>query len=91
MSARKSWAHAVRTAAWTGAAMAGPALWTRPALAAESERIAEALNWTVVFLMAMPYATLAGCAGWIVYRYTRAHRAREGAEVRLHAVKKGEC
>ena len=24
----------------------------------ETERIAEAFNWTVVFLMAMPYATL---------------------------------
>ena len=58
---------------------------------AETERIAEAFNWTVVFLMAMPYATLAGCLGWIVYRYTRSRRAGEDRQARLHIVKKGEC
>ena len=51
----------------------------------------EAFNWTVVFLMAMPYATLAGCVGWIIYRYARAHRTREGGPGRLHVVRKGEC
>ncbi len=65
--------------------------WTPRGLAAETERIAEAFNWTVVFLMAMPYATLAGCAGWIIYRYTRAQKAREGGQARLHIVGKGEC
>lgn len=58
---------------------------------AETERIVEAFNWTVVFLMAMPYATLAGCVGWIIYRYARAHRTREGGPGRLHVVRKGEC
>jgi heme/copper-type cytochrome/quinol oxidase subunit 2 len=67
------------------------ATWTPQALAAESERIVEAFNWTVVFLMAMPYATVACCAGWIVYRYTRSHRAREDEQAQLHIVKKGEC
>jgi cytochrome bd-type quinol oxidase subunit 1 len=67
------------------------ATWTQQALAAESERIVEAFNWTVVFLMAMPYATLACCAGWIVYRYTRSPRARDGGQGQLQIVKKGEC
>ena len=64
---------------------------TPQGFAAETERIAEAFNWTVVFLMAMPYATMACCVGWIIYRYTRAHRAREGKPARLHIVRKGEC
>ena len=64
---------------------------TREGLAAETERMVEAFNWTVVFLMAMPYATVACCVGWLVYRYTRAHRAREGRQGRLHIVRKGEC
>ena len=75
-----------------GAAMStGLAPWTREGLAAETERMVEAFNWTVVFLMAMPYATVAGCVGWLVYRYTRAHRAREGGQGGLHIVRKGEC
>ena len=70
------------------ATSAGP--WPRQALAAESERMVEAFNWTVVFLMAMPYATLACCVGWIVYRYTRSHRARDDGQAQLHIVRKGE-
>lgn len=73
-------------AGWmTGAAATGLAPWIRQGLAADNERVAEAFNWTVVFLMAMPYATLAGCVGWIVYRSTR---ARKGRQARLHVVKK---
>jgi hypothetical protein len=79
------------TAAMTAAAATGFAPWPRDGLAAETERIAEAFNWTVVFLMAMPYATLACCVGWIVYRYTRSPRARDGGQGQLHIVKKGEC
>jgi hypothetical protein len=74
-----------------GVAATALAPWTQQALAAERERIVDAFNWTVVFLMAMPYATLACCAGWIVYRYTRSHRAHEDEQARLHIVKKGEC
>ncbi len=81
----------IRTAGMTAVAAAGVAPWTGQGFAAETERIAEAFNWTVVFLMAMPYATLACCLGWIVYRYTRAHRARDEGQARLHIVKKGEC
>ena len=91
---RKAWAH-YRAAIWMTApaavAATGVVPSARQGLAAETERIAEALNWTVVFLMAMPYATVAGCVGWIIYRYTRAHKVREGREARLHIVKKGEC
>lgn len=63
----------------------------RPGFTAETERMVEAFNWTVVFLMAMPYLTMACCVGWLVYRYTRAHRAREGRQSGLHIVRKGEC
>ena len=91
---RKAWADN-RLATWaTGtAAVAATGIVpsARQGLAAETERIAEALDWTVVFLMAMPYATVAGCVGWIIYRYTRAHRMREGRQARLHIVRKGEC
>ncbi len=80
-----------RPAAAAGAMSMGLAPWTREGLAAETERMVEALNWTVVFLMAMPYATVACCVGWLVYRYTRAHRAREGRQGGLHIVRKGEC
>ncbi len=57
----------------------------------ETERIAEAFNWTVVFLMAMPYLTLAGCLGWIFYRRTRAQKPLEDRRARFHIVRKGEC
>ena len=73
-----------------GAAATSAGPWPRQALAAESERMVEAFNWTVVFLMAMPYATLACCVGWIVYRYTRSHRARDDGQAQLHIVRKGE-
>ena len=73
-----------------GAVATGAGPWPRQALAAESERMVEAFNWTVVFLMAMPYATLACCVGWIVYRYTRSHRARDDGQAQLHIVRKGE-
>lgn len=61
-------------------------------LGAETERIAEAFNWTVVFLMAMPYAILAGVAAWIGCHYMRARRKRSAQEraAELQLVKKGE-
>lgn len=78
---------------WTAGATAAAATvfapWTRQGFTAETERMVEAFNWTVVFLMAMPYATVACCVGWLIYRYTRAHR--EGTQGRLHIVRKGEC
>jgi hypothetical protein len=46
------------------------------AIGAERERIVEAFNWTVVFLMAMPYVIVAGAAGWIGYHYMRARQKR---------------
>ena len=80
---------------WTAGTTAAAATvfdpWTRQGFTAETERMVEALNWTVVFLMAMPYVTVAGCVGWLVYRYTRAHRARESRQGGLHIVRKGEC
>ena len=59
-------------------------------LAEDEERIAEAFNWTVVFLMAMPYAIGGAVVGWICYNYWRANKRRrvsdEGAG--LHLIKK---
>ena len=64
---------------------------THSAFGAENERIVEALNWTVVFLMAMPYVILASVVGWIFYHYTRSSRKKvigqPGSNV--HLVKKG--
>lgn len=61
------------------------------ALGAEDERIVEALSWTVVFLMAMPYVILAGVAGWIFYHYTRSSRGKvnDPSGSSVHLVKKG--
>ena len=61
------------------------------ALGAENERIVEALNWTVVFLMAMPYVILAGVAGWIFHHYTRRSRRKinDRPGSRVHLIKKG--
>ena len=66
-------------------------LCSRTALGAENERIVEALNWTVVFLMAMPYVILAGVAGWIFYHYTRRSRRKinDRPGSRVHLIKKG--
>lgn len=60
-------------------------------LGAENERIVEAFNWTVVFLMAMPYVILATVAGWIFYRYTRSSRKKviDRPASSVHLVKKG--
>jgi len=60
---------------------------THSAFGAENERIVEAFNWTVVFLMGMPYVILAGVAGWIFYHYSRSRRKKvadeRGSSLRL--------
>ena len=91
MSSTRDGRHAMWTAGTTAAAAAVFTPWIRPGFTAETERMVEAFNWTVVFLMAMPYATMACCVGWLVYRYTRAHRARQNSQGGLHIVRKGEC
>jgi len=81
-----------RSPAWavgtSGVSVLGVVLMVRQGFTADADLIAEAFNWTVVFLMVTPYAILVCCVGWIAYRYTRARRAREGRQDRLHVVKK---
>ena len=79
----------LRLAAWIGIGCVF--FETHAAFGGESERIVEAFNWTVVFLMAMPYVILGGVAGWIFYRYTRSSRKRvvDQPASSVHLVKKG--
>ena len=39
---------------------------------AGGERLTDAFNWSVIFLMAMPYAILFSVVGFFVYAYRRA-------------------
>ena len=44
-------------------------------------RLTDAFNWSVIFLMAMPYTILFSIVGFFFYTYRRAARkAREAAE-----------
>jgi len=63
---------------------------SRIAVGAENEHITEAFNWTVVFLMAMPYVIIGGVAGWIFYQYTRSSQKKVTDDPDLHVLKKGE-
>jgi hypothetical protein len=38
--------------------------------------LTDAFNWSVLFLMAMPYAVVGSIAGWIFYMYRSAARKR---------------
>ena len=40
------------------------------------------MSWTVLFLMATPYAVGGSIAAWLVYSYRRSIAAREGAKGR---------
>jgi hypothetical protein len=70
------------------AALAGLASFWFPALAqacsvciggAAGDRLTDAFNWSVLFLMAMPYSILAAVAGFFFYSYRRAAK-KSGAE-----------
>ena len=39
--------------------------------------IEEAFNWSVLFLMATPYAVVGSIAGWLFYTYRRSAAKRE--------------
>jgi hypothetical protein len=47
---------------------------------AQNDPTANAFNWSILFLMAMPYAILGSIGGWFFYVYKRAVRKGEGAE-----------
>jgi hypothetical protein len=42
--------------------------------------IADAFNWSVLFLMAAPYIVMGSIAGWLFYSYRRAAAKREQDE-----------
>jgi hypothetical protein len=42
--------------------------------------IADAFNWSVLFLMAAPYTVMGSMAGWLFYRYRRATAKQETNE-----------
>jgi hypothetical protein len=39
-----------------------------------NDPLTDAFNWSVLFLMAMPYATVGAIAGWIFYRHRSARK-----------------
>ena len=43
--------------------------------------IEEAFNWSVLFLMAMPYAVVGSIAGWLAYSYRRSAAKQQTNEV----------
>jgi hypothetical protein len=40
------------------------------------DAVTDAFNWSVLFLMAMPYAVVGSIAGWLFYSYRSAIRKR---------------
>jgi hypothetical protein len=59
-------------------------------LTGASDPTADAFNWSVLFLMAMPYAVVGSIAGWLFYSYRRSavkqkrQEQNETAERLLH-------
>jgi hypothetical protein len=43
--------------------------------------IEEAFNWSVLFLMATPYAVVGSIAGWLVYSYRRSAAKQQRNEI----------
>jgi heme/copper-type cytochrome/quinol oxidase subunit 2 len=41
--------------------------------------MSHAFNWSILFLMAMPYTIVGLIVGWLIYTYRRAHGQKEGA------------
>jgi heme/copper-type cytochrome/quinol oxidase subunit 2 len=46
------------------------------------ERLMDAINWSVIFLMAMPYTILFSVLGFFVYTYRRAAKKARAEEAR---------
>jgi hypothetical protein len=40
--------------------------------------LTDAFNWSVLFLMAMPYAVVGSIGGWLFYTYRREAKRRSG-------------
>jgi len=52
--------------------------------AASGDPTADAYNWSVLFLMAMPYTVVGSIGGWLFYNYRRA--GRSGGRRKKHRV-----
>jgi hypothetical protein len=52
--------------------------------AASDDPTADAYNWSVLFLMAMPYTVVGSIGGWLFYNYRRA--GRSGGRRKKHPV-----
>jgi hypothetical protein len=47
--------------------------------AGQNDPLVNAFNWSILFLMAMPYAVLGSIGGWLFYVHRRAARKSKGA------------
>lgn len=47
---------------------------------AANDPVADALNWSVLFLMATPYTVVGLVAGWLAYTHWRAAARKNGGE-----------
>ena len=48
--------------------------------ASPDDRVADAFNWSVLFLMSTPYTVIGSVAGWIFYAHRRAARKRDAVK-----------
>lgn len=64
-----------------GCAMCGTA-------SAPDDPVTRAFNWSILFLIAMPYTLCGVVGGWLAYRYRRAATARRGDVVVLPWVRR---
>lgn len=57
--------------------------------ASEGDRTADAYNWSVLFLMGMPYTILGSVGGWIFYAHRRAAKKRSGPKSKARVYQLG--
>lgn len=46
--------------------------------ASANDPMTDAFNWSVIFLMAMPYTVVGSVAGWLAYTHWRAAAKKDG-------------
>ena len=46
--------------------------------ASANDPVTDAFNWSVLFLMAMPYTVVGSVAGWLAYTHWRAAAKKDG-------------
>ena len=46
--------------------------------ASANDPVTDAFNWSVLFLMAMPYTVVGSVAGWLAYAHWRAAAKKDG-------------